>query len=80
MNYVLTLSPERVIVGGGVMEQAHLLPRVRRRVLALLNGYLQAPAVLEGIDAYIVRPSLGGRAGVLGALALAQRTLEEEHG
>jgi fructokinase len=80
VNYVLTLSPERVIMGGGVMEQAHLLPRVRRRVLALLNGYLQAPAVLEGIDAYIVRPSLGARAGVLGALALAQRTLEEEHG
>jgi len=79
VNYVLTLSPQRVIMGGGVMEQEHLLPRVRSRVLALLNGYLQAPAILEGIDAYIVPPALGSRAGVVGALALAENALEADH-
>ena len=48
-------------------------PLVRRRVLELLNGYVQAADLLEGIDSYIVPPGLGDRAGVLGAIALAQR-------
>jgi fructokinase len=52
-------------VGGGVMRQAHLFPRIRAKVLALLNGYIQAPD--------IVPPVLGGDAGVLGAIALAAR-------
>lgn len=72
MNWTLTLSPERLILGGGVMEQRHLFPAVRRRLRELLNGYLQAPEILEEIDRFIVPPELGGRAGVLGALALAK--------
>jgi fructokinase len=40
-------------------------------VLELLNGYIQAPEILERIDQYIVPPGLGGNAGVLGAIALA---------
>lgn len=71
-NLICTLSPQRVIVGGGVMQQAHLLPRVRRKVLELLNGYVQSPAILERIHEYIVPPGLGSRSGVLGAMALAQ--------
>ena len=54
------------------MEQAHLFPLVRAEVQRLLNGYVQAPAVLAEIDRYIVPPALGGRAGVLGAVALAE--------
>jgi fructokinase len=72
MTFVTMLSPQRIILGGGVMQQAQLFPMVRRQVQALLNGYIQAPEILEGIDAYIVPPALGGRAGVLGALALAK--------
>ena len=68
---VAILSPARIAVGGGVMASGHLLPRVRSRVLAHLAGYLRAPAILTGIDAYIVPPALGDRAGVLGAIALA---------
>ena len=45
---------------------------VRAEVQTLLNGYVRAPAILERIDDYIVPPGLGGRAGVLGAIALAQ--------
>ena len=71
-NLVLTLSPQRVILGGGVMQQAHLFPRVRAEVLRLLNRYVPLPALGEEIDAYLVPPALGDRAGVLGALALAQ--------
>ena len=72
VNYILALCPQRIILGGGVMEQAHLFPLVRREVQTLLNGYVQVPAILDGIDAYIVPPGLGHRAGVLGAIALAQ--------
>jgi len=74
-NFILTLSPRRIILGGGVMQQRHLFPMVRERVAALLNGYVRAPEILEGIGDYIVPPALGQRAGVLGAIALARRTV-----
>ena len=70
---ICILSPQRIILGGGVMEQPQLFPLVRARVQELLKRYLQAPAILEEIDSYIVPPALGNRAGVLGAIALAQR-------
>jgi len=73
VNIICILSPQRIIMGGGVMQQRALFPLVRREVQALLNGYLQAPAILEQIDDYIVPPGLGDRAGVLGAIALAQQ-------
>ncbi len=67
------LSPQRVILGGGVMQQAQLFPPIRAEVQRILNGYVQSPEILEGIEQYIVPPGLGGRAGVLGALALGQQ-------
>jgi len=76
VNFICTLSPQRIIMGGGVMQQPHLLPLVRRRVQDLLNGYLQVPMILERIDDYIVPPELGNRAGVLGAIALGQQAME----
>ncbi len=63
VNVILTLSPERVVLGGGVMARSALLPRVRAEVTALLGGYVRA--------AEIVPPALGERSGVLGAIALA---------
>jgi fructokinase len=71
-SYICILSPERIILGGGVMEQPQLFPLVRRKVQQYLNGYVQSPAILEHIDQYIVPPGLGNRAGVLGAFAQAQ--------
>ena len=73
VSFICTLSPQRIILGGGVMSQSHLFPLIRQDVQSLLNGYIQAPAVLQQIDAYIVPPRLGGRVGVLGALALAEQ-------
>ena len=70
-NLVLTLSPERVIIGGGVMQQEHLFPAIRSRVQSHLNGYVQADTIIHGIDRYIVPPGLGNKAGVLGAMGLA---------
>jgi fructokinase len=71
-NFVCTLSPQRIVLGGGVMEQWRLFPLVRRGVQELLNGYLQTPALLSGIEQMIVPPALGNRSGVLGAIALAR--------
>lgn len=55
------------------MEQSHLFPLMRSNVQELLNGYLQAPKILDDIDEYIVPPALGNRSGVLGAIALADQ-------
>ncbi len=76
VNFVCTLSPQRIILGGGVMDQPNLLPLVHQRTDALLNGYVQHPAITAGIASYIVPPALGNRAGVLGALALAMAAAE----
>jgi fructokinase len=73
MNFICTLSPQRIVLGGGVMEQLQLFPLIHQEVPGLLNGYVQAPAILDGIAGYIVPPGLGNRAGVLGAIALAER-------
>ncbi|MDE3197283.1 MAG: ROK family protein [Acidobacteriota bacterium] len=66
-NFSYVLSPEVVILGGGVMQQAHLFPMIRSELEAILNNYIAAPAVLP--------PKLGTSSGVLGALALAQAAL-----
>jgi fructokinase len=71
VNIILTLSPQCIIMGGGVMDQQQIFPMVRREVQQLLNGYVQKAELAERIDAYIVPPGLGNRAGVLGAIALA---------
>ena len=72
VNIITVLSPQRIIMGGGVMDQSQLFPMIRAEVLALLNNYIQKPEITERIDEYIVPPGLGNRAGVLGAIALAQ--------
>ena len=76
-NYICTLSPNRVILGGGVMHQRHLFLLIQEQVRRLLNGYIQLPLVLEKIHQYIIPPALGDRAGVLGAIALAKQTVEK---
>jgi fructokinase len=75
VNFICTLSPQRIIMGGGVMDQKQIFPLMRQKVQTLLNGYVQSPRILEEIDSYIVPPGLGNRAGVLGAIALAQQVV-----
>lgn len=76
VNYILILSPERLILGGGVMHQAHLFPLIRKQVKELLKGYVHHPALDRDIDRYIVSPGLGDKAGISGALALAVKAAE----
>lgn len=72
VNVICAVSPERIILGGGVMKEPTLLPRVQERLRELLAGYFDAPELKDGIGDFVVRPGLGDRAGVLGAIALAQ--------
>ena len=75
-NTILALSPKRIVLGGGVMHQLHLFPRVRRLTLEKLNGYVSHPAILNDIDGFIVPPGLGDNAGAAGALLLALDALK----
>jgi fructokinase len=77
-NLTLTLSPQRIILGGGVMQHEDLHARVRREVVQLLNGYLPSDHITRRPEQFIVPPALGQRSGVLGAIALAAVRLERE--
>ncbi|MGB7087998.1 MAG: ROK family protein [Phormidesmis sp.] len=77
-NFILMLSPERIIIGGGVMEQKQLFSLVREQVRSKLNGYVGVPQIIDNIEAYIVPPKLGGKAGILGSFVLAQRALARQ--
>jgi fructokinase len=72
VNVIYTLSPQRIVLGGGVMKQPQLLPLVREELRGLLAGYVSALELDAGLDDYVVAPALGDRAGVLGALELAR--------
>jgi fructokinase len=71
VSVICVLSPERVVIGGGVMNRPGLLELVQREIVGLMNGYLAAPVFGDGISGFVTAPALGRRAGVLGALALA---------
>jgi fructokinase len=71
INFICTISPQRIIMGGGVMNQPQLFPLIRAKVQDLLKGYVEAPQILVDIQNYIVPPGLGSESGVLGAIALA---------
>ncbi|MFX5817441.1 ROK family protein, partial [Acinetobacter baumannii] len=71
-----TLSPQRIILGGGVMKKTQLFPLIRAQVLELLNNYVRADAIIKQIDSFVVPPALGDRAGILGSMVLAETALE----
>lgn len=75
-NMIVTVSPEVIVLGGGVMQQAHLFPGIREKTRALLGGYVASSRLDEGeIDAYIVPPQLGINSGVTGALLLGAKAV-----
>ena len=69
-NIILTLSPQRIILGGGVMHQMQLFPLIRKQVKEQLNGYIKTKELAD-LDNYIVPASLNDNQGVLGCLQLA---------
>jgi fructokinase len=70
-NLVLTVSPERIVLGGGVMSQERLFPMIRQRLGHWLGGYIDRADLGPAVDRYVVMPGLGEQAGIKGALALA---------
>lgn len=74
-NIILTVSPKKVILGGGVMKQMQLFPMIREEVRRNLNGYVNNGSILSRMDSYIVPPALGDNAGLSGGLALGLEAL-----
>ncbi len=71
---VLTGVPRRIVWGGGVMGDGHLLPRMRTLLRASLGGYLPFPEIVDG-ETFLVPAALGARAGPLGAIVLGGQAL-----
>lgn len=74
VNYILTISPHKIILGGGVMHQEQLFPLIRKNVSSLLNGYIKTPQ-MNDLDNYIVPPSLNDNQGIMGCIQLAKQEL-----
>ncbi|MBK2110524.1 ROK family protein [Francisella tularensis] len=73
VNYICSFSPERIILGGGVMHKTILFDMIRKNVTKYLNNYLDYPA-LKDMTKFIVPASFGDNTGVKGSLALALET------
>lgn len=72
VNLIMTLSPEKIVIGGGVLGKDFLLERVRKETVRLLGGYIQAPEITARIDSYVVLPELYPISGLIGAWLLAR--------
>ena len=72
VNLIVTLSPEKIVLGGGVLGREFLLDRIRKETVRLLGGYIQVPEITARIDSYIVFPELYPISGLIGAWLLAR--------
>lgn len=73
----LFYSPGKIIFGGGVMQQEHLLPMIRNKAAIILNGYIRHKNVGEDIESFILKPGLGGNSGIYGTFILAEKAFQE---
>ncbi len=71
VDYIMTISPQKIILGGGVMHQEQLFPKIRKKTLEMINGYINTKE-LQDIDNYIVPASLNDNQGIMGAIQLAK--------
>ena len=76
VDYVMMLSPQKIILGGGVMHQEQLFPLIREKFKEMLNGYIDTKE-LENLDNYIVPPYLEDNQGIMGAIQLALLALDK---
>ena len=75
-DYILILSPERIVLGGGVTHQEGLLALIRQETAKQLAGYIRTAAI-DHLDSYIVGVSLNDNQGVMGAVKLAMDAEKE---
>ena len=78
-NCMMTVAPNRIVMGGGVMNNTSLFPMIRRNVSEQVNGYMDCTETSD-MESYIVPSELGGDQAILGALILAERALEGKGG
>lgn len=74
MQYIVIISPKKIILGGGVMKQKQIFPIIYKHLEKMINGYVDLPP----LEDYIVSPGLGDNAGITGSLMLAQEAYEDE--
>ena len=74
-NVIFLLSPQRIVLGGGVMERPQLFPLIRQKVREIINGYIASPVMTGSMNEYIVQPGLGKRSAILGAMAMARKSI-----
>ncbi|KAF1296659.1 fructokinase [Enterococcus sp. JM4C] len=72
MTYTLTLAPEKIILGGGVMNQQHLVEKIRKAFEREMAGYVVTPP----LDEYIVTWGLPNKSGILGCTLLAENLVK----
>lgn len=71
-NFSLITSPEKIIIGGGVMKQKQLYPLIKVELEKINKKYIKLP----NLDDYIVPPELRDNAGIIGCYELAKATLQ----
>ncbi len=76
VNAIYFVSPEKIVLGGGVLQRKHLFKLIHQRVLELLSGYIDTPVILEHIEDYIVEPGLDINSGIIGSYLLAVEALQ----
>lgn len=72
VQMIYVLAPDRIVIGGGVMKQKHLIEIIRKKVELKLNGYTFYDR-LKKMEDFIISPQLGDDAGLVGGLVLAQQ-------
>lgn len=77
-DYILLLSPRKIILGGGVMHQSQLFPFIRKKVKEILGGYILTKE-LQDMDRYIVPASLKDNQGIMGCIRLGLDALKASH-
>lgn len=77
-NYILSYSPQKIILWGGVMHQEELFSMVREKVKELLGDYISHEMIFDKMEEYIVKPALGEDPGILGAVKLGMLALQEK--
>ncbi|MBN2382679.1 ROK family protein [bacterium] len=78
-NIIMTLAPQRIILGGGIMKQTRLFAAIRAQITQFLAGYMHIPSLEADENSYIVPPGCGQNAGILGAALLVQSRTGQGH-
>jgi len=77
MTFNLILSPEIILIGGGVAQQEQLFPMIRAAFKKHMNGYMSHPILDGDLSDYILYPKNGQLAGLMGSIQLAVLAAKE---